>query len=263
MRCAQIGYSKSRFEVLALVQRILAAKGINATVTSGWWEAFCKRHPTLTLRAPAPLSRARALATDPEVISQYFVLLEQTLSDNGIFNCPCQIFNMDETGVPLDPTAVKCVYERGVKNPTAPSSGDKSQITVVACVNAAGGHIPPMVILDRKKLPPYFTIGEVPGTIYGLSSRGWIDQELFSVWFSNHFLRYAPLARPLVLLMDGHSSHFCPDTICLAAKEQIVLFALPPNTTHLSQPLDRGCFSPLKAYWKKNVINICLKTLIV
>ena len=51
--------------------------------------------------------------------------------------------------------------------------------------------------------------------------------------------------------MDGHSSHFCPETIHLAAKENVVLFTLPPNTTHLSQPLDRACFAPLKMEWKK------------
>ena len=110
--------------------------------------------------------------------------------------------------------------------------------------------MPPMVILDRKTLPPYFTEGEVPGTIYGLSTKGWIDQELFDIWFTRHFLRYAPLARPLLLLLDGHSSHYSPDTIRLAAKEQVIVFALPPHTTHFSQPADKGCFGPLKTHWK-------------
>ena len=103
-----------------------------------------------------------------------------------------------------------------------------------------------MVILDRKTLPQDFTMGEVPGTVYGLSPRGWNDQELFDCWFSKHFLRYAPTARPLLLLMDWHSSHYCPATVRLAAKEQVVLFVLPPNTTHLLQPLDRGTFAPVK-----------------
>ena len=107
-----------------------------------------------------------------------------------------------------------------------------------------------MVVLDRKTLPPYFVVGEVPSTFYGLSPRGWMDQELFDGWFTNHFLRYAPLVRPLLLLLDGHSSHYCPDTIRLAAKEKIIIFALPPNTTHFSQLLDKGCFGPLKTHWK-------------
>ena len=37
----------------------------------------------------------------------------------------------------------------------------------------------------------------------------------------------------------------------MAAKEKILLFTLPPHTTHMSQPLDRGCFAPLKVCWKK------------
>ena len=44
-------------------------------------------------------------------------------------------------------------------------SGDKTQLTVVACINASGSCIPPMIVLDRKTLPPYFVVGEVPSTI--------------------------------------------------------------------------------------------------
>ena len=59
-----------------------------------------------------------------------------------------------------------------------------------------------------------------------------------------------PKVRPLLLIMDGHSSHYNPDFIRIAAKEQILIFVLPPNTTHLTQPLDKGCFGPLKTAWK-------------
>ena len=152
--------------------------------------------------------------------------------------------------MPLDPKPPKVVVGRG-SNACSLGSGDKSQVTIVGCVSAAGFCIPPMVIWDRKTLAPELTVGEIPGTIYGLSSSGWMDQELFGVWFSNHFLRYAPAARPLLLLLHGHSSHYCPDTIRLAAHEQVILFALPPNTTHLSQPLDKGCFGPLKVAWRQ------------
>ena len=77
-----------------------------------------------------------------------------------------------------------------------------------------------------------------------------MDRELFGLWFKHHFLSYVPSVRPILLLMDGHSSHYCPSTIRLAAQEHIILFALPPNTTHLSQPLDKGCFGPLKMAWR-------------
>ena len=37
-------------------------------------------------------------------------------------------------------------------------------------------------------------VGEVPGTMYGLSESGWINKEIFSDWFTFHFLNYAPPA---------------------------------------------------------------------
>ena len=70
-------------------------------------------------------------------------------------------------------------------------------------------------------------------------------------WFSRLFLCCAAAAWPLVLLLDGHSSHYSPATIRFAAEEQVILFVLPPNTTHLSQPLDKGVFGPLKMQWRK------------
>lgn len=69
------------------------------------------------------------------------------------------------------------------------------------------------------------------------------------------FLKYAPNACPLLLLMDGHSSQYCPATICLAAKEKVIIFVLPPNTTHILQPLDKVTFAPLKTYWKEEVYD--------
>ena len=88
-------------------------------------------------------------------------------------------------------------------------------------------------------------IGEVPGTLYGVSENGWITQKLFKEWFHQHFLTFIPSARPVVLLMDGHSTHYCPDTIQMAAACKVVLCTLPPHTTHLTQPLDKGCLHSL------------------
>lgn len=110
---------------------------------------------------------------------------------------------------------------------------------------------PPIVIWDPKTLSPELCDGEVLGTVYGLSDWGWIDEELFNIWFSNHFLAYAPCTRPLLNLLDWHSSHCCPETVRLVAAEEVIVFALPPNTTHLTQPLDKCCLGPLKICWKE------------
>jgi len=53
------------------------------------------------------------------------------------------------------------------------------------------------------------------------------------------------------LLIDGHSSHFNPEFIRQAASHGVMVFCLPPNTTHVCQPLDSTCFRSLKAFWNE------------
>ena len=79
--------------------------------------------------------------------------------------------------------------------------------------------------------------------------------ELFGHWMNKLFLPSIPPSRPVLLLLDGHSSHFEPDTIRMASKEGVVIICLPPHTTHVSQPLDVSFFRPLKVYWS----NACHK----
>ena len=57
--------------------------------------------------------------------------------------------------------------------------------------------------------------------------------------------------RPLLLLLDGHSSHFEPNSIQFAKDNQVIIFCLPPHTTHECQPLDCSLFGPLKRHWQE------------
>ena len=248
--CASVGYAKSCKDVLALIQQIVSARDPKVEITRGWWDSFRARHPEVTLRHAEPLSYARAAASNPEIINRYFDLLEDVIKVNGLSKRPGQIFNCDETGMPLSHTPPKVIAQVGQKHPYSITSGDKSQITVLACASASGYSIPPTVIYDRKSLQPDMMEGEVPGTFYGLTNSGWMNGELFDQWFMHHFLVHAPSVRPLLLLLDGHKSHYNPAFLRMAADEGIIVFCLPPNTTHMLQPLDNGVFSSLKAHWR-------------
>ena len=120
--------------------------------------------------------------------------------------------------------------------------------SVLAYVSASGQVLPP-VLLEGKHLQNSLPVGEVPGTMPGTGS-GRMDSELFQMWFFNHFLELAPKRRPLILLLDGHSLHFNTDMIKMAA-ERASSYSVPPlsYSIHVSQPLDKTCFSPLKQYW--------------
>ena len=255
VHCASVGYPRSRKDVLVIVQGVLDKKGYSGIVSHGWWESFRKQHPNITIRKAEALSNPRYVCVTPEVINNYFDLLEETLIDNDLMEKPCQIFNCDESGFPLDPPALSVIAQRGQKHPYSVSGGDKTQITVLVCCSAGGYVIPPFIVFDRKNLKPQMTEDEIPGTMYGLSDKGWMDKELFELWFINHFLVYAPPARPLLLLLDGHSSHYSPSIIDKATEEGIVMFCLPPYSSHLTQPLDRCCFAALKRFWREECFN--------
>ena len=142
IKCARIGYPHTRKQIMALVQAIVKEKGIETTISDGWWERFKQRHPNLTLRIAAPLSFARAMASDRDSLNNYFDLLEDTLKANEIFDDASRIFNCDETGIPLNPTSLKVVDKVGAKNPSYLVGSTKTQITVLACSCATGCHTP-------------------------------------------------------------------------------------------------------------------------
>ncbi len=73
----------------------------------------------------------------------------------------------------------------------------------------------------------------------------------FYAWVANHFVKQIPARRPVVLLIDGHLSHIDYSTTLFCKANDILLFRLPPHTSHLMQPADRGYFSVFKGNWKK------------
>ena len=179
------------------------------------------------------------------------LLVDTLCCQTGLAQYPALYFNMDETGFTYDPKPSKTVHLCGERNVLSVSTGSKAQVTVITCISATGQAIPPLIIWKRKTMAPEMANGEIPGTHYGFSESGWTNSSIFDSWFKKLFLRYAPASRPLILFMDGHSSHYCPDTLALPHENGIIIFTLPPNTTHLLQPLDKGVFGPLKAHWKR------------
>ena len=65
------------------------------------------------------------MGSNPCIIRRYFDLLEMKVEQNDLLKKPAQIFNLDETDMPLDPATPQVVAGRGIKNPSAPSSGDR------------------------------------------------------------------------------------------------------------------------------------------
>ncbi len=84
-------------------------------------------------------------------------------------NSPGLIYNIDESGMPLEHRPPRVVTVKGQPKVRCRTSGNKSQVTVIGCISASGQAIPPFIIFDVKSLNTEWTKGEVAGTTYGLS----------------------------------------------------------------------------------------------
>ena len=66
-------------------------------------------------------------------------------------------------------------------------------------------------------------------------------------------LKFAVPERPIILFVDGHKSHVNLDVVDMARNNDVILFCLPPHTTHALQPLDVAVFKSFKNHFSKAV----------
>ena len=55
-------------------------------------------------------------SVNKETMNNYFTLLKDTLIKNGLLDNPSKIYNVDETGMPLDHRPPKIVTVKGQKS---------------------------------------------------------------------------------------------------------------------------------------------------
>lgn len=170
-------------------------------------------------------------------------------------NEPSRIFNVDETGVQIVTQGGKVLARKGSRNVQILASAERgSNTTIVACCNAIGDFIPPMVIFKGSRKPNPDSLGQLPvGSLVEVSKSGWIDKDLFLAWFE-HFISHLPRRLPnekVVLIMDGHRSHESNTLFAEALVNDVELISLPSHTSNRLQPLDVSVFGPFKRSWRE------------
>ena len=83
--------------------------------------------------------------------------------------------------------------------------------------------------------------------------------EQFCAWMTNHFVTHIPPCSPIVVLLDGHSSHIDLHVTEFCANNDIFLFRLPPHSCHALQPVDRGFFGTFKSNFTKEVAKFSVQ----
>lgn len=220
-----------------------------------WYRGFVKRNPKVRLRSARPLDKKRAKIT-PQDLDEWFANFEKFIRDVGVVDRPGQIWNCDETGFDLQGRAGKVMGPTNTKDkPYRVITGSKEHITVLPSYNASGQCIPPYMLFPGKRIPNQYNLleGGVPGSCYSLSEKGYMATATFYTWLEKHFIPNIPPARPVVLLIDSAEAHIDLDTFKLAKRNDVFIYALLKNATHLVQPADVGLFGAMKQSWYKNV----------
>lgn len=82
---------------------------------------------------------------------------------------------------------------------------------------------------------------------------GWIEQPTFLKWME-HFIEHVKPSRaePVLLIIDGHTSHTKNiEAIEHARESGVIMISLPPHCTDRLQPLDVAFFKPLKTHYRQ------------
>ena len=95
-------------------------------------------------------------------------------------------------------------------------------------------------------------VGGPKGARYFSTKSGWFDGIAFEEWFFSIILSsFKNKLGVKVLLGNNLSSHISPKVIEACEENEIKFVCLPPNSTHITQPLDVAFFKPLKTAWHK------------
>ena len=269
---AEIGFGITRALVEVVIFDYLKDNGIENPLHGGvpgrdWWQRFKRRWPIVSERKPQHLSIKRAQAGNEEILMAWFEKVKEVLTKNGLTveddeAISARLWNCDETAFCTSVSSQKLLARRGMKAVHEIGGGSGRQYITVHCAgNAHGERLPPFILYKGKNMYQRWMQGGPAGAVYGTSESGWMDANNILSWFRKLFLpAVSHRTAPVVLFFVGHYSHISIELIQQAQANRVVLMCLPPNTTHLLQPLDVRVFAPLKNAWRAVLKQYKLET---
>lgn len=252
------GFPASKATISGLANVLLARRDWLAqekpeTVGKNWVDSWLKRHPNFEKMWAKRKEDKRVQAERPVIINHWFSLISQIVEKHKIK--AENAWNMDETGVMIGMgQRVRVVVPKNGKKRHVTESGNRESTSVIECISAAGVTLPPTVIFAGKTHQDrQYPINLPERWRWGRTDKGYTSDEMAVDWLKETF---EPLTKTLngetrLLIMDGQSTHTSVNFISLVMELGIILVYLPPHATHLLQPLDVGCFAPLKQRYEQ------------
>ena len=248
-------FGPTMVELQNIVKEFVIANGIETPFKQSkpgydWVQSFLHRY-NLKLTKGLIMQLCRTTArSDPFLVYGLYDLLEKTVENLGLSGKPKAIWNLDESGFPIDPSHTKIIGPKGKNVKRTTHGNNRIHQTVLACCNADGDVLDPLFVFKGINMQSVWK-GEhaLPNTYYGVSPSGWMTSVIFEDWF-NGFIKEVTI-RPLLLIFDGHLTHLTLKTITTAMEENITILKLVAHSIDTMHPLVVSCFSPLKSYYER------------
>ena len=252
------GFPPHIIDVRRMADTLLTARGQNpppAPVGKNWVSRFIQSRPELQTKWSRRLNSQRANSEDPIVITAWFKLVEETRQTYGVLDQ--DIYNFDETGFAMGVAATSKVVTSSdrIGRAVVIQPGNREWVTAIECINASGWSLPPFIILSGKVHQSSWYQGLLPNWTVAVSDNGWTTDQLGVEW-AKHFNQHTATRTAGVyrlLILDGHGSHATPEFDQYCAENKIITLCMPSHTSHLLQPLDVSCFSPLKRAYGREI----------
>jgi len=239
-----------RFEYVRDMANLLLATRHAPPVGKQWPYNFVRRRTELKTRFSRAYDFQRALCEDPALIDAWFRLVANMRAKYAIQDC--DFYNFDETGFMMGVICGNMVITRADRRGRGKQlqPGNREWATAIECVSSDGFALPPLLIVQGvNHLASWYTECNLPSSwVVKPSPNGWTDNETALEWIQ-HFNTHTKARQQGVyrmLVLDGHESHHSVDFEEYCKKNCIITLCLPPHSSHLTQPLDVGCFSALK-----------------
>ncbi|XP_012937487.1 uncharacterized protein LOC106011650 [Aplysia californica] len=260
---AERSMRRTHDDIRQKVKEILDLRGASVRREDGrpgrdWVTSFKKRHPGLDLRSPQTLCKEQAFIGEQDVRDWFFALKEYLDSrDPALLKSPNRIFNADKTGFAFAHVSKRVLAPVGTKpvhnicSSTKTQTTQTTQTTVLVCASAAGEYVHPLLVFPRKRKPTVNLLAGFKDAYMQLSSNGFVNITIFRTFLKDIFIPFvADKPKPVVLFVDGHSSHSSDiGTLEMCEEHGIILYGLLPDASHIIQPLGLSVFGSMKARW--------------
>ncbi|KAM4061508.1 DDE superfamily endonuclease [Hirsutella rhossiliensis] len=226
---------------------LLSERG-QETVGENWVRKFVGRHDEIKAKYSRRYDYQRAKCEGPKTIQEWYDRVAMAKQKWGILDE--DVYNFDKTG---GESLLGLTGEVGL---WSCSQEIENGVTVIESINCLGWVLPAMVIFQGKVHQASWYKAGVPKDWQIAVSDKWTSDDLGLHWLKavfDPYTRRRTVGTRRLLILDGHGSHVTPEFDKYCTDNAIVVLQMPANSSHLLQPLDVGCFSPLKTIYGQKV----------